>query len=192
MPMRIALNLSITASPRERFALAWAIPATLVGLAGLLFVLNSTARVFRDYRTVHKSLAERLEQENRLRSREAALRKGLEQPQVREVLHQVQFVNTLIEKKQISLTELAAKVTELLPAQVRLTGLALVPQGDNLVVRFGVAGRDEEAVETFLSNLEDSPDFKDVAITSQGFVGEGGGSEGVTVACSARYLTGAP
>ena len=190
--MRIALNLSITAGPRERFALAWAIPATLVGLAGLLFVLNSTARVFRDYRTVHKSLAERLEQENRLRSREEALRKGLEQPQVRDVLHQVQFVNTLIEKKQISLTELASKVTELLPAQVRLTGLALAPQGDNLVVRFGVAGRDEEAVETFLSNLEDSPDFKDVAITSQGFVGEGGGSEGVTVACSARYLTGAP
>jgi hypothetical protein len=188
--MKVTLNLSTTPGLRERWALAWAIPATLVGLAGLLFVLTSTARAFRDYRTVHKSLRERLEQENRLSSREAALRKELEQPQVREVLHQVQVVNALIEKKQISLIDLVGKVTELLPGQARLTGLALVPQGDNLLVRFAVGGRDEEEVETFLSKLEDSPDFKDVAVISQG-EGERAGSDPVTVSCSARYVAGA-
>jgi len=189
--MKVTLNLSIAASRRERYALVWAMPATLVGLAGLLLLLVATVHKVREYRVVRGSVVEYEEWENRLRERESALRKELERPQFRKVFRDAQFLNTLIEKKRVSVTALAAKVTKLLPGQVRLTGLALASQGDDLVVRFAVTGRNEEVVETFLSNLEDSSDFKDVAIINQGFQEEGGASGPVTIVCTTRYLAGA-
>ena len=189
--MKFGLNLAIPESARDRYALAWAIPTTVVAVAGFLFLTVSTVREFHTYRTLQREMVVRQQSENQLEGREAALRKELEQPQFREVLRQVQYLNGLIEKKQVSLTGLAAKVTELLPAQARLAGFALSPQGETLFVRFTITGRSEEAVETFLSNLEDSPDFRDVAIINQGFQEEGAGPEPVTISCTARYLPSA-
>jgi Tfp pilus assembly protein PilN len=189
--MKVALNLSMSERPRERFALAWALPAVLVGLGGLVCLSLSAVRMVREYQTAHNSFLKYQERENRLREREMALRRDLERPQFREVYREAQFVNKLIdEKKEISLTEMAAKVARLLPGEVRLTGLALAPQGGDLVVHFTITGRNEEAVETFLSSLEDSPDFKDVMIANRGFEQEGGQSAPVNIACTARYVAG--
>jgi hypothetical protein len=71
-----------------------------------------------------------------------------------------------------------------------LTGLALSQAEGEPVVRLTILGGSEEAAESFLSNLEDSPDFKDVAITNQGV--EPGASAGgaVIVACTASYVGG--
>jgi hypothetical protein len=188
--MKINLNLAIPEKAREHYALAWAIPAMVLGLGGLLFLASSTVRAFRDYRSTQRQIAACEQREEQLGGRETALRRELEEPQSRQVLQQVQYLNGLIEKKQISLAELAAKVTELLPAQARLTGLALQGEKDDLMVRFTVTGRSEEALETFLSHLEDSPAFQDVAIVNQGFQEEGAGPEPVTISCTARYLPG--
>jgi hypothetical protein len=188
--MKVALNLSTPESPRERYALAWALPAVLVGLGGLVYLSLSGVRAVREYHTAHTSFLECQERESRLREREVALRRDLERPQFRKVYREAQYVNKLIEKKEISLTEMAAKVAKLLPGQVRLIGLALAPQGGDLVVHFTITGRNEEAVETFLSSLEDSPDFKDVTIANRGFEQEGGLSAPVNIACTARYVVG--
>lgn len=189
--MRIALNLSTSGSRTERYTYFWAIPTIVVGLAGLVLLSLSAVREFRKYRQVRGSLAEELEVESHVQERESALRKELEKPQFRAIFRDARFVNALIEKKQVSLIEVATKVTQLMPGQARLTGFALVPQGDSLVVRFMVTGRNEETVETFLGNLEDSPDFKEVAITNQGFDQSGAASGPVTITCTARYLSGA-
>jgi Tfp pilus assembly protein PilN len=189
--MKVALNLSMPESPRKRYALAWALPAVLVGLGGLVSLSLSAVRTVREYQTAHNSFLKLQEGESRLREREMALRRDLERPQFRVVYREAQFVNKLIEeKKGMSLTEMAAKVAKLLPGQVRLTGLALAPQGGDLVVHFTITGRNEEAVETFLSSLEDSPDFKDVTIANRGFEQEGGQSAAVNIACAARYVAG--
>jgi hypothetical protein len=147
-------------------------------------------RNFREYRRVHQEVLEAEQTEGRLRSQEMTLRRELEQPQLRRVYRQVQFVNSLIERKQFSLTELTQKVSKLLPGEARLTGMALSRGEKESVVRFTVAGNNEEAVETFLSNLEDSADFADVAILNQGFSQEGAGQGPVTIACAARYVGG--
>lgn len=189
--MRVELNLAHAESARERYALAWAVPALAVGLAVLLYLGYSTTRELSRYRDVHAKLADYQDQESRLRERDATLRKQLEQPKFREVYREVQFVNGLIERKQVSLTELAARVTKLLPHDARLTGLALVPQADQLTVRFVITGKSEEAVENFVSNLEDSSEFKDPVIANQGFEEQGSGGGPVTVSCSARYTPAA-
>jgi Tfp pilus assembly protein PilN len=188
--MKVELNLAIAPSARERYALYWAIPATLLGVTGLAFLLLFTARSFREYRAVQKSVAEHQGRENTLRAQEMALRKQLEEPESRRLLDDVQFVNALIEKKRFSLTGLATDIADLIPDEVRLTGLALAPEGEELAVRFVITGKSEEAIESFLSDLEDSPHFKDVAIINQGFEQTGAASELENIACAAHYLPG--
>jgi Tfp pilus assembly protein PilN len=188
--MKIVLNLAIPPSAHERYALYWAIPATLLGVTGLAFLLLFTVRSFRDYRAVQKSVAKHQGRENTLRAQEMALRKQLEEPVSRRLLNDVQFVNELIEKKRFSVTAMAADITNLMPDQVRLTGLALAPEGQELAVRFVITGKSEEDIESFLSDLEDSPHFKDVAIIKQGFEETGGASELENIACTAHYLPG--
>ena len=188
--MKVELNLAIPPSARERYALYWAIPATLLGVTGLALLLLFTVRSFREYRAVQKSVAEHQGRENTLRDQEMALRKQLEEPEFRRLLDDVQFVNALIEKKRFSLTGLATDITELIPDDVRLTGLALAPEGQELAVRFVITGKSEEAIESFLSDLEDSPHFKDVRIINQGFEQTAAASELENIACAAHYLPG--
>jgi len=188
--MKVVLNLAIPPSARERYALYWAIPATLLGVAGLAFLLLFTVRSYREYKAVQKSVAEQQGRESTLRAQEMTLRKQLEEPESRRLLDDVQFINALIEKKRVSLSSLATDITDLMPDEVRLTGLALVPEGQELAVRFVITGKSEEAVERFLSDLEDSPHFKDVAIVNQGFEKTGAASELENIACTAHYLPG--
>ena len=188
--MKVVLNLAIPPSARERYALYWAIPATLLGVTGLAFLLLFTVRSFREHLVVQKSLYQHQEQEDGLRAQEMALRKQLEEPESRRLLNDVQFVNALIEEKQFSVTGLTADITELIPDEVRLTALALVPEGQELTVRFVITGKSEEAIESFLSDLEDSPHFKDVAIIKQGFEEKGATSELENIACTAHYVAG--
>jgi len=188
--MKVVLNLAIPPSARERYALYWAIPATLLGVTGLAFLLLFTVRSYREYKAVQKSVAEQQGRENTLRAQEMTLRKQLEEPESRRLLDDVQFVNALIEKKRVSLTGLATDITDLMPDEVRLTGLALAPEGQELSVRFVITGKSEEAIERFLSDLEDSPHFKDVAIVNQGFEQTGAASELENIACTARYMPG--
>jgi len=184
------MNLAISPSARERYALYWAIPATLLGVIGVAFLLSSTIPSIREYRVVKKSVAECQERENALQAQEMALRRQLDEPESRRRLDDVKFVNALIEQRRISLTGLMTDVTELLPDEVRLTGLAMAPDGQELAIRFVLAGKSTEAIERFLSNLEDSPHFKDVAIINEGFEQAGATSELENMPCTAHYLPG--
>lgn len=188
--MKISLNLSIYPSARERWGLLWGGPLALAALVALLYFSTFAVRNISEYRRYHRETIERREQETLLNHREMNLRGILDRPEHRGVFREAQFVNTLIDRKHFSLTELLAKVAGLLPARVRLAGLALAQPGEEPVVRFTVVGGSEESVETFLSNLEDSTDFKDVAIINQGFEQESPGGGPVTVACTAQYVGG--
>jgi Tfp pilus assembly protein PilN len=190
--MKITLNLATPPSPHERYGLAWAIPTVVVALVGMGLLAFFARRNYRDYRAVHRSVLEMQQREAELRSRELSLRRELEQPQFREVYRQAQFVNALIDQRRFSLTELTQKVSNLLPGEVRLTSLVLPQGGKEPVVRFSVVGNSEEAIEAFLSNLEDASDFADVAVLNQGFAQESGTQGSVTVVCMARYLGARP
>ena len=170
--MKITLNLSPAASARDRYALAWAVPATLVGLAALVLLGRASLHEYRDYRGIQHQLAEVQMRTEELRNQEAAIRKKLEDPAYRELLRQAQFVNKLIDQRELSLTELSARLAGLLPEDAHLTGLALTSPkkpGDDYMVRMGITAKSEDAIETFLNDLEDAPDFKDVSIINQGF-----------------------
>jgi len=188
--MRVTLNLAIPPSARERYALLWAIPATLLGIAGLVLIILFSDRTYREYRVVHASVVRYQDRDNALRAQEMALRRVLEEPASRRLLNDVQFINALIEAKQVSLTSLAADITELIPDDVRLSALAMAPDGHELAVRFVITGKNAEAIERFLSDLEDSPHFKDVAIINEGLEETGANTELENIACTAHYVAG--
>ena len=188
--MRVVLNLAIPPSAHERYALFWAVPASLLGMAGLAFLLSASVRSYREYKTAQKSVAEYQQRENSLRVQEMELRRQLEEPQSRRFLADVQFVNALIEEKRVSLTGLTADITGLIPDGVRLSALSMAPDGQQLGIRFVITAKNEQAVEDFLSGLEDSPHFKDVAITNEGFEEAGTSSELENIACTAHYVAG--
>lgn len=187
--MKVSLNLAHLPSRRERYALAWSVPLAVLGAVVLAMFLMLAVRNVREYRSVRKDV-EKLQARNAsLKRQEEDLRKALSQPQYRTVTREAQFVNALIEAKQLSATGLAAKVSRLMPASVRLSSLSLSAKKEP-TVQFAIVAHDAKAVETFLTALEDSPDFQDVAISNQGFETEGGGEEPVTIICTARYVGG--
>jgi hypothetical protein len=191
--MKITLNLSPAASLRDRLALAWAVPATVMGLAALIILGRASLQEYRDYRGIRSQLSEIQARSNDLHKQETAIRRKLDDPAHRELFRQVRFVNKLIDQREVSLTQLSARVAGLLPDDAFLTGLALsVPKkpAEDYVVRLGISAKNEDAIETFLNDLEDAPDFKDVSIINQGFQEASTQADQVSVLCTARYLPG--
>ena len=188
--MKITLNLSSAPSPRERYALAWAVPVGLAALVVLVLLLSSSLTSWRNYRKYDGALSEAESQEARLIQRQAALERELSRPELGAIYRDTQFINSLIERRQFSVAELTQKVTKLLPVSVHLLGLALSHQEHERVVRFTVAGDKQEGVETFLANLEDSADFDQVQILNQGEEQTEAGGTLVVLTCSARYAGG--
>ena len=187
--MKISVNLAFVPSRRERYGLAWTVPVILFGVAGLIAFSIIAAGNIRKYRNVQQESLSLEEQNRALVRRELELRKALSQPAFQTVSREAQFVNSLIEAKRLSATDLTWKVSRLMPASARLSAFSLTSR-DEPQVRFYVVARDEEAVETFLSALEDSPDFEDVAIVNQGFETSGPEEGPLTITCTARYVGG--
>lgn len=191
--MKITLNLSPAASVRDRYALAWAIPATLAGLAALVLLGRASLREFRDYRGFQRQLSEIQRRADDLHEQEVVLRNKFEDPAYREMFRRARFVNALIDQREVSLPELSARLAGLLPDEAYLTGLTLTSSkkpGEDYEVRMSISAKNEDAIEAFLNDLEDSPDFKDVAITNQGFQEESAQAGQVNIICTVRYLPG--
>src|SRR5215469_8637436 len=187
--MKVSLNLSLAQSFRQRHVVAWALPLLAVSAILLFRIGLSIEANWKEYGAIRKSVQSEQSRQNELTAQEAAVKAKLEQPENRALLREVKFVNSVIEQRRLSVTGLTEKVTVLLPPQVRLAALSLPDSSGDPVVHLGIEGTSEEPVETFLTNLEDSPDFKDVSLLSQGFEQKGSGVP-VIITCTARYVGG--
>ena len=188
--MKITLNLSPAPSARDRYALAWAIPAAIIGLTAAVFLYRASLREYREYRDMQTQLADVQKRVDELRIQESSIRRTLDDPAYQKLLRQSQFVNKLIDDRHLSLSALSARIAGLLPEDAQLTGLALTSPkkpGDDYDVRMGITCKNEDALETFINDLEDAPDFKDVTIINQ-VQEESSQGQGVSVISTARYL----
>ena len=165
--MRLELNLALHQSAHERYALYWATPVALGALVALVYLTASARRTIREYNRVRGSVAECQAQEGLLRAREMAALRKLQHPQFQGVLRQASYVNSLIDQRQLSFTALTAKLTGLLPADVRLTTLSLSAGSDGFSVRMTIESSTQEKLIEFVQSLEESPDFTDPAISSE-------------------------
>ena len=191
--MKITLNLSPAPSWRDTYALAWAVPVTVAGLAILILLGRGTVRELNDYRFIETQLRDVQTKSSDLQNQEATLRRRLDDPASQDLLHRANFLNALIDRKQLSLAEVSARIAGLLPENAHLTGLALSSPkqaGEDYTLRMGITAKNEDAVETFINDLEAAPDFKEVTIINQGFQEESAQPDQVNIECSARYVPG--
>ncbi len=188
--MKVYWNLAIAPDRRERYALAWVIPALVVASLVLVWLAAIGVHDVRRSHQIRASLAQARSQDAALRVKEAELRQEIDRPEYKSMIDKTEFVNQLVSQRQFSLTDLTFKVSKLLPPSARLDGLALASaSAPNPEVQFAVMAKDEESVETFLNNLEGSSDFADVVIKSQGFRGSGGaGPQQIALVLTAKYM----
>ncbi len=192
--MKIALNLSPPSSARDRYALAWGIPATLVGVGAMILLGRASLREYRDYRAMQPQIREVQRRADELGRQEADIRRNLEAPADQDLRTRIRFVNELIAERKLSLAEVSSRLAGLLPEDAHLTSMALASPkeaGEDYFVRMGITAKGEDAIETYINDLEDSPDFKDVSIINQGFQEDPSQGSQINLVCTARYLPGA-
>lgn len=192
--MKVYFNLAVAPDRRERYALAWAVPTLAVSLIVLIWLAATAIHNVRRSHQIQQSRAELKAEETATRSKEIRLQQQINRPEFTDMIQKTEFVNQLISERRFSLTQLTFKVSKLLPPSARLNGLALASASvSHPQVQFAVMGKDEGAVETFVSNLEGSNDFDNVVIKSQGFRGGGGsGPQQIALVCTATYVANVP
>jgi hypothetical protein len=188
--VKVNLNLARAQGFRQRHLVAWSVPTLAIAVILMLRMIVGAEANWREYRTVRASADKEAGRQMDMLTREAALHRKLDEPDNRALLNEVHFINELIDERRLSFGELTDKVTALLPAQARLAGLSMPDASGDPLVHFAIEGASEEPVETFLTNLENSPDFKDLVITNQGFEEKESGGAPVSITCSARYVGG--
>ncbi len=192
--MKITLNLAPAESLRDRIALVWTVPLTVICVAFLIYFGRATFAEIRHDHSVESQLADIQQKTADLHNQEVGIRAKLDTPASQALITRANFVNTLIDQKRLSLTDISARVAGLLPEDAHLTGLALVsPKKDGEItydLRMAISARNEDAVETFINDLEDAPDFKDVTIVNQGFQADSTLPDEVNIICTASYLPG--
>jgi hypothetical protein len=192
--MKISLNLSPRSSARDRYALGWGIPALLLGAAALVLLWRASLREYREYRESEAQLAQIQGRVDGLARQESEIRAKLEDPASRDLRTRARFLNELIAERQLSLAQVSSRLAGLLPDDAHLTALAFASpkeHGGDYGVRIGITAKGEDAIETYINDLEDSPDFKDVSIINQGFQEDPAQGSQINLVCTARYLPGA-
>jgi hypothetical protein len=188
--MKVNVNLARAQGFRQRHLVAWSLPTLAIAVILMLRMMVGAEANWREYRSVRASADKEAGRQMDMLTREAALHRKLDEPDNRALLNEVHFINELIDERRLSFGELTDKVTALLPPQARLAGLSMPDASGDPLVHFAIEGSSEEPVETFLTNLENSPDFKDLIITNQGFEEKESGGAPVSITCSARYVGG--
>jgi len=192
--MKISLNLAANPSLRDRYALAVSAPTAGVALVVLILLVYLTRSAWVNHKAEQAQIADDTRQQDTLQQKEAELRRYLGQPKYSGTYREVKFVNELIAQKKLSVPGLFDSVAKLLPVDVKLVRLLYAEGGNGAAVPIEVNGRNQRALDEFMSNLEKSPDFADPAVAGEAFdkQNSSGAGGGVTLNCQARYLGATP
>jgi hypothetical protein len=185
--VKIELNLVRPSSRLERSASIWAPALIIASLALLVRILWSAWGGFVEFRKVHRSVLTYQAEIADVQRKQARTSLTLHQTRTLTLYRQINFLNALIERKQLSLSDLAVRVIRLLPTQTRLQSLALAETDKTPVVEFSVEG-EQDGVYAFLGNLEESPDFEAPAKVNEAIEQEGTNKGMVLLTCTARYV----
>lgn len=186
--MNIRVNLAERESRTERTVYLWASVGVLLGAALLIHFFFVAGRQVKEYEKVHRAVLQYQAESREFETKENSLRAVLRQPATLKLYSQINFLNSLIEERKVSLSGLTLEVSKLLPDQVRITGLSLADAAGGPVVEISVEGSVRQVTGVFLNNLEASPDFDAVTVLDQAFETQSEPGNLVSLTCSARYI----
>ena len=93
------------------------------------------------------------------------LQEQLQQPEALEDIEEIRFLNTIQERKRFSWTTLLFEIEQAIPRTVYIVSLAPnIDETGRVWIEMEARGRSVDALSLFLSNVEASPLFSDVAV----------------------------
>ena len=98
----------------------------------------------------------------RLRGEAAAIRRGINQAELKTIVAAAEEANMLIDQRTFSWTEFFNHIEETLPSDVMLTEVKPSFQDDQTLISMAVLGRRVEDVDDFIEKLEASGAFDQV------------------------------
>lgn len=111
-----------------------------------------------------RSVGDREEAE-RLRREAAAIRRGINQAELKTIVAAAQEANMLIDQRTFSWTEFFNRIEETLPPDVMLTAVQPSFEENLTFISMTVLGRRTEDVDEFIEKLEATGAFEDVLPT---------------------------
>lgn len=188
--MKIGINLAQPENRLERSVYLWAPVGMLLAAVLLAHLCLASAQQLMQYRKVHRSVMQYQAEVRGIQAQEQRLQSALRQPATLRLYSQINFLNSLIAQKKVSLSGLTLEVAKLLPPQARILALSLdgTARGRGPVVEVRVEGSASQVAGEFLSHLEASPDFDTVTVLDQSFEPQSVQPNMVSLTCSARFV----
>jgi len=168
MALRVPINLASEPFRRDRPVLVGS--AALAVVLSLLLIYQVVAIVSERHQAADIRIA--IDQQNsRLRAvaaQQATLNTTLRKPENAEVLERSLFLNTLIERKAISLTKIFADLEKVMPYNVRLVSVRLpeVDTNNQVLLDMVVGSKDVPPILELLKRLEGSAQFGPTTVQS--------------------------
>ena len=165
--MKLNLNLATRRGARRQDSLPTVFLGLAAGTVGLILMFVSLGIDFAEVRKVSRAIEPLRAQYATLTQETQALQNSFNQPESQAVLQRTRFANALIEHKGFSVVNLITALEAVMPAQVRLSSLSLERLGPQASVRLTATARTEKDLTTFLSQLETSPEFREIIVGSE-------------------------
>lgn len=184
---RFDLNLSTRPFPAYRLvnvALFLVFVALLVLSVWQAYGFVEYSAMAREIRDTERNT--RAEAES-LGSHVAALKSRLDRPEAAAKLSEIEFLNGLIARKDLSWTRLFANLEEMMPDAVHLVSLRPdVAQNGSITLHLDLVGRSIADVSKFIEALERSPEFENVVVSVE--QKEASTATDVNIALTASYF----
>ena len=185
---RSDLNLSTRPFPAYRvinLALAIVFAVLLVISVWQAYGFIRFSSMARDIRDDEQNV--RVEAES-LGKHAAELKLRLDRPEATAKLNEIEFLNSLITRKDLSWTRLFSNLEDMVPESVHLVSLRPdVMEGGPVVLYLEVVGRSIADVSRFIEALEQSPEFENVVVSVEQ-KGEPAVTTDVSITLTANYF----
>lgn len=191
--MRVPIN--IASRPADLSRPLRAVAAALGCLALLLsFVaVRSELRSRNEFRELVDRNNQLGSDIGNLQNTQKEMQVWLETPQVTQIRQRSALLNSLISQKSLSWTRMFQDLEAVLPAGVRITGIAPVVKAQGAgqsqpELRLSVAAREVGPIVTFIKRLEDSSQFANPVVAGQRYPGENEEDGDIKVTLATYYV----
>lgn len=190
--MKIRLNLATTPLENNR---QFVLSAALIGLLGLGLLGWLGRETYRGWRESRELRAERADLEaklNALQQQRRELEQFFKRPDTRRITEKAAYLNSLIEQRSFSWTQLFMDLERLLPAGVRVVSIAPQLAEGHVEVRLVIGATSDEAKLKFLQTLDQSGEFQRYRLLTETRPAQGRDTDQVQVELVAWYVSRVP
>jgi len=155
-------NLSTRPFYNERAVQLLLVLAGVIVAALTIFNVSRILSLSNQNTDLSSRVSDNRAEAQRLRGEAAAVRRGINQAELKTIVTAAQEANMLIDQRTFSWTEFFNHIEETLPADVMLTEVKPSFQEDQTIISMGVLGRRAEDVDDFIEKLEATKAFEQV------------------------------